>query len=290
MEIAVFSDIHGNYVAFEQCLEYVLSRKIQVFIFLGDYLGEFSYPQKTMEMLYDLKEKYPCFFIRGNKEDYWINRRNDQNCEWKDGNSTVGAMRYCYDNLTDRDLDFFQSLPISQEITFENCSAILACHGSPNRNNEKLLPVNTGTNKIIEECSYKYILCGHTHLQGVIRNGDKVVLNPGAAGVSLHSGGKAQFMILHNNLREWEYEFISLDYDKEKVIKEMQESGLEKAAPYWTQVTKHLILTGEISHGTVLAKAMNLWREETEAGNWYDIPDKYWEKAVIELLHLENLI
>ena len=70
MEIAVLSDIHGNHIAFGQCVEYVLARNINTFIFLGDYLGEFSYPQKTMEIIYALKEKYTCFFIRGNKEDY----------------------------------------------------------------------------------------------------------------------------------------------------------------------------------------------------------------------------
>ncbi|MDE7414826.1 MAG: metallophosphoesterase, partial [Lachnospiraceae bacterium] len=48
MEIAVFSDIHGNYAAFERCIEYVSARNINTFIFLGDYLGEFPYPQKTM--------------------------------------------------------------------------------------------------------------------------------------------------------------------------------------------------------------------------------------------------
>lgn len=62
MEIAVFSDIHGNYAAFERCIEYASSRNINTFIFLGDYLGEFPYPQKTMEMIYALKETHTCFF------------------------------------------------------------------------------------------------------------------------------------------------------------------------------------------------------------------------------------
>lgn len=74
MDIAVFSDIHGNYVAFQKCLEYAVEKNIDTFIFLGDYLGEFPYPQKTMDILYSMKEKYQCFFIKGNKEDYWINR------------------------------------------------------------------------------------------------------------------------------------------------------------------------------------------------------------------------
>ena len=283
MKIAVFSDIHGNHVAFEKCIEYVLERNIKTFIFLGDYLGEFAFPQKTMELLYDLKEKYTCFFVKGNKEDYWINRRDDTNCPWKDGNLTVGAMQYCYENQTKKDIDFFQSLSIKQEITFEGAPSLLACHGSPGRNNEKMLPDNDKTNQIIDECTCNYILCGHTHIQGVIERGDKVVLNPGAVGVSLHSGGQAQLMILHQNKQDWTPEFVSIDYDKDRVIKELHESGLEERAPYWTQITKHLILTGEVSHGTVLAKAMQLCTEETGNSTWYDVPSKYWEKAIGEL-------
>lgn len=284
MQIAVFSDIHGNYTAFRKCVEFALKRNIDMFIFLGDYLGEFPYPQKTMEIIYGLKEKYTCFFIKGNKEDYWINRNNDKDCEWKNGNQTVGAMKYCYDNLAEKDIDFFKSLPVSKEIKFENTAAIMACHGSPNRNNEKMLPSDDRTNKRIDECACKYILCGHTHIQGIIEHGNKVELNSGSVGVSLHSGGKAQFMVLHQDGQEWDYEFISMDYDKENVIREMQESGLEKAAPYWTQITKHLILTGEVSHGTVLAKAIKLCEGETGENCWYNIPDKYWEEAISELL------
>lgn len=285
MKIAVFSDIHGNYTAFKQCVEYALAHAIDTFIFLGDYLGEFPYPQKTMEMIYDLKEKYSCFFVRGNKEDYWVNRRNDQNCEWKDGNATVGAMKYCYENQTEKDIEFFQSLPISREIKFKDTSIIMICHGSPYRNNEKMIPDNVRTDQIIDECACKYILCGHTHLQGVIRHDRKVVLNPGSVGVPLHSGGKAQFMILYPDKQEWSYEFISIGYDKEKAVREMRESGLEKTAPYWTQITKHLILTGEVSHASVLKKAMNLCENETgKKYPWFHTPDLYWEKAIAELI------
>lgn len=284
MDIAVFSDIHGNYVAFEKCLEYALEREIDTFIFLGDYLGEFSYPQKTMDIIYGMKEKYTCFFVRGNKEDYWINRRADMNCEWKAGNSTVGALQYCYANLSEKDIDFFGHLPVCQEINIEGTESLLACHGSPYKNNEKLLPNDDKTQNILAQCTHGYILCGHTHIQGVIEHNGKIVLNPGAVGVSLHSGGRAQFMILHKDIQGWNHEFISLDYDQEKVIRELQESGLEDVAPHWSRVTKHLILTGEVSHGTVLSRAMQLCAEEQGSCIWYDIPVQYWDRAIAELM------
>lgn len=49
MKIAVLSDIHGNYVALKKCIDYALEKKIETFVFLGDYVGELAYPQKKME-------------------------------------------------------------------------------------------------------------------------------------------------------------------------------------------------------------------------------------------------
>lgn len=283
MKIAVFSDIHANYIAFQKCINYALEQRIDTFIFLGDYLGEFAYPQRTMDLIYSLKEQYTCFFIKGNKEDYWIKRRYDEDCVWKNGNHTVGALQYCYANLTDRDIAFFKGLSICQEIKLNGAAPLLACHGSPNHNNEDMLPDNDNTKRIMEECTQQYILCGHTHRQGVIEHAGKKVLNPGSVGVSLYGGGKAEFMILHQSGGEWEYEFVSLDYDRKRVIEELRESGLEERAPYWCQITKQLLRTGEVSHATVLGKAMKLCHADTGECKWYDIPDKYWERALHEL-------
>ncbi len=289
-KIAVISDIHGNYIAFQRCLSYVLGEGIRTFIFLGDYLGEFPYPQKTMEILYSLKEKYTCFFLRGNKEDYWLDRKYNENCIWKNGNTTVGAMKYCYENLTDKDISFFESLPICREILFDGMEPILACHGSPDRNKKKMLPGDAGTERIMEECGRRYILCGHTHIQGVFSHGGKVLLNPGSAGAALGGGGKAQFMILNKDGEGWGHQLISLDYDKESVVKEMKESGLWDAAPYWCRVTRHVMLTGELSQGMVLGRAMELCAEEAGGCDWYNIPEKYWEEAVNERMPEEREI
>ena len=288
MEIAVFSDIHGNYVAFEQCLNIALARGIDTMIFLGDYLGEFPYPQKTLERLYALQKEKTCFFLKGNKEDYWLDRKYNENCAWKDAGASVGAMHYCYEHLTGRDIDFFQSLPIAREIQFVGAAPIMACHGSPVRNREKLFPESDRTREILAECPCRYILCGHTHYQGEICHGGKTAWNAGAVGVPLHSGGRAQFLILRQSGQEWEHEFVAVDYDRERVIRELRESGLEERAPYWTRVTKHLIRTGEDSHVSVLSRAMRLCEEDGVEAVWYSIPERYWEQAVSELVESKS--
>ena len=67
MKIAVMSDIHGNYVALERCIEYALGEGVQAFVFLGDYVGELAYPKKTMDILKELKNHHLCYFVKGNK-------------------------------------------------------------------------------------------------------------------------------------------------------------------------------------------------------------------------------
>ena len=102
--LAVLSDIHGNHISLEKCIAEIERRKIQKLIFLGDYVGELAYPQKTMEYLRKILMKYECYFVRGNKEDYWIDREYEKSIEWKEGHSTTGALLYTYSNLNNDDI------------------------------------------------------------------------------------------------------------------------------------------------------------------------------------------
>ena len=284
MKIAVFSDIHGNYIAFQRCLEYALSQNIKYFFFLGDYLGECPYPERTMKMLYELNEKYHCFFVRGNKEEYWLTYHKSGETGWKDYDSTTGSLLYTYSHLSEKDMAFFSCMPISRTITFSDMPAITICHGSPYKVNEKLLTNKERTLKIIYSMDSSLLLCGHTHIQDCFLYKDKCIANPGSIGVPFQSNGNTQFMILHGENGDWKNEFISLKYDTEKVIKDLYVENLDKHAPSWCYVTEQLLRKGDVSHGTVLAKAMNLCQENTGKCNWPDIPESFWKEAIKELI------
>lgn len=113
--IAVISDIHGNYVALEQCLAHAASNQANACLFLGDYVSELAYPERTMRLLYETAKKYHCMFIRGNKEDYWDRFRAGGEAGWAYGNSTSGALLYAYRALTSRDFGFFSQMPASRQ-------------------------------------------------------------------------------------------------------------------------------------------------------------------------------
>lgn len=302
MEIAVLSDIHSNYIALDTCMKYVKSRNIGRLIFLGDYLADMAYPQKTMERIYQIKEEYNCIFIRGNKEDYWKEHREGKSPYWEKG--STGGLLYTYEHLTEKDFDFYDTMPPTMKLKIDGFPAITLCHGSPFRTNENIRPGKARTYEIMEAVDTDIILCGHTHVQGKIEYRDcleviecicassnkmaehagKKVLNCGAVGVPYGSEGRTQFMILHGEEGEWMEEFISLDYDREYVVEEMMNSELYEYAPYWCQITANLLRKGDPTHGQVLTEAMRLCLEETGEAVWYDVPEKYWKIVVERML------
>ncbi|MBQ9846067.1 MAG: metallophosphoesterase family protein [Oscillospiraceae bacterium] len=281
MKIAVLSDIHGNHLAFKRCIEYALKQNIKDFIFLGDYVGELAFPQNTMEILYNLKESFNCNFIKGNKENYWLEYNGSG---WNYQDSTTGSLLYTYNNLTKKDISFFKSLDYKAEVCVDNIPPITICHGSPYDVSEKMLPYNERTNEIIYKDKNSIILCGHTHIQREIICGERVVYNPGSVGLPLNSNGKTQFMILEWADNRWKTEFISLDYDVEKVISELYKAELNIKAPYWCIVSENMLRYGKISHAQVLNRAMQICKIKNKVCEYPNIPEDCWEKAVEEII------
>lgn len=286
MELAVLADIHSNHVALERCMGYALERGIAHFLFLGDYIGEFAYPERTMALLREYRRAYDCVFIRGNKEEYWSEYRDGGEKGWAEFGSGTGALYYAYHHLTQEDMAFFDSLPISRRLQYEGLPALIACHGSPTGVRGNMRPGNGETKRVLEASEEKLILYAHTHIQGKTVHMGKTALNPGAVGVPLQADGKTQFAILRGSGGVLSEEFVSLDYDRERVIRELYESGLMARAPYWCRVTEHLLrgdTSEEITHVRMLEHAMSLCEQETGELCWPGIPEKYWEQAAREL-------
>lgn len=189
MQIAVLADIHSNFQAFKTCIEETEKRNIRHYIFLGDYLGDLACPQKTLGLIRKLKNKYHCIFIRGNKEEYWINHRQNKDEIWESGKSGSGMLCYNYENLTDDDIDFFEAMPISKLIKYEGFPEFTACHGSPFDVKQSLRSDYDYNDELTARLPTKLTLCGHSHYKAdYTKNGNRVI-NPGSVGVALGSDG-----------------------------------------------------------------------------------------------------
>ncbi len=288
MEIAVLSDIHGNHIALERCLGYALARGAETFFFLGDNVGELAYPQKTLDALYGLKARHDCYFVQGNREQYFLEYRERGATGWQSGNSLTGTLWYVDRALRRRDLEFFAAMPPARQVEFCGLPPVTLCHGSPERVNGKLLAGDAESLEVLARSKTPLVLCGHTHVQGRIEHSGRTALNPGAVGVPLFSGGKAQFLLLHGGAGRWEEEFVSLKYDVERAIEELYEEGLQEHAPWWTAITVSLLRGKDVPHGRVLARAMELCRGGQGGCRWPEVPEEYMERAVTELIGAEE--
>lgn len=279
--IAVIGDIHSNYMGLEKCIKHALKQEPDEFLFLGDYISDCPYPQKTMGLIYEMKQNYRCSFIRGNREDYMLNHRKNPGERWT-YSSASGSLLYTYENLTERDFRFFESLDNKGYYEEAGYPPFRYCHGSLTRSNEILEPNGENTVLIMKNLDVDLLVSGHIHVQEEKMYGEKKLLHPGAVGVSWYFGGKTQYMMLHGNKAGWEAEFFRLEYDREEMIKGFETSGLNQKAPAWSAITKHTLLTGTDHNLACLRRASDLCEEAEGTVTWPDIPEKYWQQALQE--------
>ena len=110
MKLAVISDLHGNYYALSAVMEFLRRQQIDGIIGLGDFVTDGPFPQRMMGVLREMQEEFPCYLVRGNREEYLLeNLWQPQN--WKAGSSTSALLDYTFRNLTEQDLKFFEQLP-----------------------------------------------------------------------------------------------------------------------------------------------------------------------------------
>lgn len=278
INLAIIGDIHSNHAALEACIRHALDRNVDEFIFIGDYISDCPYPQKTMKIIYEMKERYVCRFIRGNREDYMLNHRKNPEERWT-YSSASGNLLYTYENLTDKDFDFYESIDIKGIYRKEGYPTFRYCHGSLTSSNELLMPENKNLEKIMAGLDVDLLVGGHKHTQTSMTYGNKKLIHPGSVGIPWYYDGKSQYMILHGTENGWEEEFFQLSYDVDKIIQEFEISGLADKAYYWSKLNIHCLKTGEDYTTPCLKLAMKLCKEAEGDITWPDIDEKYWKEA-----------
>lgn len=276
MRAAVISDIHGNYKALEAFLAYVETNPVDAIIGLGDYVTDSPYPERTLAMLYEMEKKYVCYLIRGNREEYLLdNRRQDQGWHICSPN---GALYYTSQRVTDSDLDWMEAMPSERVLQLQDCPPLMICHGAPGEirgNFEFDRPLRE---RSMKELQTRYLLGGHSHHQEICRLFDKTYLNPGSLGMPIDEQGRhAQFAIMEGDSRGWEIELLTIDYDIESFLRDFQESGIEEYGLYLTKAVEKTLLTGHNYFYYSVCEACNISQRalpETSETVWRQVAEK----------------
>lgn len=272
MKAAVISDVHGNYKALEAFLDFIESRPVDAIIGLGDYVTDSPYPQRTLSMIYEMQKKYPCYLIRGNREEYLLsNRRQDQGWHICSPN---GALYYTFLNVSDADLDWMEAMPSETVLQLGDCPALTLCHGAPG-----VIKGNFEFDRPLKEQSMqrlrtRYLLGGHTHHQEVDRLYGRTYLNPGSLGLPIDEQGRhTQFAVMEGDSSGWEIELVTMDYDVEGFLRDFKESGIEEYGLYLTKAVEKTLVTGhnyfyysvceacKLSHKALPETGEEVWRQ-----------------------------
>lgn len=276
VKLALLSDIHGNYVALEECLKYIDENNFDGVAFLGDFITDCPYPRRTIQLVQQTMDRYSTWCIRGNRDTSMINHKYHPD-EWE-YNSQSGNLLSTYTELQPDDLSFFENMPITDIVQLSECKPFVICHGSPDNIREKLLPNEENSREWLRKIETDYLFCGHTHRPFVYEYNGKRLVNCGSVGIPINGQTNTQFTQIEFVDGEWEINLISLPYDIEKLLEDFKTSGIYEKYPWWAKAVAKCLQTG-------IDYPLNILNRVTEIADSYNEPlnEQHWQQAAEEL-------
>lgn len=213
MKICIFSDIHGNNIAFDKM--YNAERfNVDLFIFAGDIFGYFYDQQEIVERF--MKEDR-MLAIKGNHDrDYLLYKNNEDrkkhlvNKYGSSYNITLSKMQEKY----------IYTLPEYMEKELDG-KKIGIFHGWVDGHLDQRIYPDTQINLNVE---YDYIILGHTHYRYIIRKENTMIINPGSLGQPRDNNGFS-YCILNTDNGTCSFKTVEINVDS--LISEVKKKDSE---------------------------------------------------------------
>jgi len=191
MKLGIISDIHGNNFALKAILE--KTPNVDLFIFLGDISGYYSFTEECVELL----KKINIVAVKGNHDQILIdclinNKKPDLSYSIRYGSALLRSFL----SASHYTIDFLLSLPDFQEFMLDG--NIFKCfHGAPwNPLTGRVYPNFKEWNRFMD-VNADVILLGHTHYPFIKKlNNNKLIINPGSVGQPRDIGNMSSYIIL----------------------------------------------------------------------------------------------
>ena len=262
MKYAVLADIHGNSHALMAVLEDISKEYVDGYLCVGDYFGDFPYPNEVTDTIKSLKESH---IISVNKEGYLVDLHASNRTEWV--YDQFNALYWNYNELRDDNMDFLLNLPDKKLIEVEGERKVLLLHSitsifegtnldlltssryakrmeeAPFTNKDyseyikNLLSDDIKLQEELEKIDADIIVFGHSHVQWHVAINDKLLINAGSCGLPLDYRSSAAYTILDIKEDSVFVEERRVQYDKCSLIEECKKSGLYEYAKYWCDIT-----------------------------------------------------
>lgn len=239
--IAVFSDMHGNCVAFDALLADLSHIQVDGIVCLGDAIQGGPQPAQVVARLRELG----CPVVMGNA-DAWLLTGEETGSESipEERMRKMNEIRsWSLAQLSSEDRTFIQQFQPTVEFPLGSGRSLLCFHGSPKSFDDVILPTTPEEdfNKFLASYVPKIMTGGHTHMQQIRRIGtsDSFYFNPGSVGFayshqqpdgSFHADPWTEYATFTAESGRFSLEFRRVYYDAKAVIEVYRSSGRPHAA------------------------------------------------------------
>jgi putative phosphoesterase len=212
MKIAILSDIHGNIDALIEIINSPKFKSCDLRINAGDMVGYYFEPKKVLRVIQDADFKT----VKGNHEIILEKARLDYAYRLDVTSSYGVGHSIALKQLSEADLNYLTCLPQNLTIKLPE-GDLFVCHGSPQSADDYIYPDTLlSTNQFELSKDIRWLVCGNTHWQMVIKDEDLLVINPGSVGQPRDKSGSAHWAILDSVTNQ--IEFLQTKYDVASLI------------------------------------------------------------------------
>ncbi|HEY6282519.1 MAG TPA: metallophosphoesterase family protein [Nitrososphaerales archaeon] len=230
MRIAVFSDIHGNRVAFDSVLLDIEKQAVDGMVCLGDAIQGGAQPAEVVSRLRQLR--VPT--VMGNA-DYWLITGTADSVKEPVSSAQLEVRAWSHSKLKKEDLDFIREFKPTITLPFGE-DGLVCFHGSPASFDEQIWPTTPEEEfaRMVGGHGNSVLCGGHIHLQYMRRFKDSFFFNPGSVGFSwnhaqtgdeLVADSWAEYAIVTSGGKSSSLEFRKVPFDAKEWIRVTVESG-----------------------------------------------------------------
>ncbi|HKA05789.1 MAG TPA: metallophosphoesterase family protein [Gemmataceae bacterium] len=203
MRIAFLSDVHGNAIALDGCLQRARTLGVDTIYFLGDAVGYLPAAREVVDRLEGEGDRILC--QQGNHEHMLFS--GGATPEREDAYRLTQARQ----QLDADRLASISSWPIRRELSC-GWRKLLLVHGSPSLPLDGYVYPDTDLSTF-GDLPYDAVVMGHTHRPFVREHRGKLFVNVGSVGLPRDHGNLAAFALYDDEANAFEIVRVPLDVD-----------------------------------------------------------------------------
>jgi predicted phosphodiesterase len=240
VRVALFSDVHGNGVAFRSMLADLAAQDVERIVCLGDHAQGGPQPAESLEHLRELG----CPVVMGNSDHFLLTL--DPGAE-EVTSAQIENAKWSQSQLSEDLLAFHRSFQPIAELDLGDGRTLLTFHATPSSRDEIVGPwmEEEDFRRPFEGLDATVFAGGHTHQQWARRLADAYYVNPGSVGLPVdhHQSARppradacAEYAILTVDGPAVGVEFRRIPFDVDELLRSVEASGIphpDNAAGPW---------------------------------------------------------